>query len=79
MIVAVPAVTAVTRPVVAFTDATAVLLLLHAPPVTVEAYVSVDPTHKFWLPLKVPAVSVAVTVTVRVAVAFGHPPVPVTV
>ena len=79
MIVAVPAVTAVTRPVVAFTVATAVLLLLHTPPVTEEAYVSVDPTHKFWVPLKVPAFTGAVTVSTIVAVAFGHPPVPVTV
>ena len=74
-----PANTAVTKPVVAFTVATAVLLLVHVPPVTVDIYVSVDPKHKFWLPLNVPADGGAVTVTTRVAVASGHPPVPVTV
>ena len=74
-----PADTAVTKPVVAFTMATAVLLLLHVPPVTVDVYVPVDPAHKFWLPLNVPALGGAVTVTTRVAVASGHPPVPVTV
>jgi len=77
--VAVPAVNAVTNPVAAFTVATDVLLLLHVPPDTVDVYVSVEPTHKFWLPLNVPALGGAVTVTVRVAVASAHPPVPVTV
>ena len=76
---AVPAVSAVTNPVVGSTVATAVLLLLQLPPVTVEVYVAVDAIQMFWLPLNVPAVSAAVTVTVRVAVASGHPPVPVTV
>ena len=66
-------------PVVAFTVATAVLLLIQLPPVTVDIYVSVDPKHKFWLPLNVPALGDAVTVNVSVAVAFEHPPVPVTV
>ena len=79
MIVAVPAARAVTNPEVEFTVATAVLLLLQLPPVTVELYVSVEPTHKFWLPLKVPVLGRAVTVAVRVAVASGHPPEPATV
>jgi len=74
-----PAANAVTNPVAAFTVATAVLLLLHVPPDTVDVYVSVEPTHKVWLPLNVPALGGAVTVTVRVAVASAHPPVPVTV
>jgi len=59
--------------------ATAVLLLLHEPPFTVEVNVANEPTQMFWLPLSVPALSVGVTVTVRVAVASGHPPEPVTV
>ena len=77
--VAVPIVNADTTPVVAFTVATAVLLLLQLPPVTVDVNVTVDPTHKFWLPLNAPALTGAVIVTLRVAVAFAHPPVPVTV
>ena len=69
----------VTKPVVGFTVAIAVLLLLQLPPVTVDVYVAVDAIQMFWLPLKVPALGRAVTVTVRVAVASEHPPVPATV
>jgi len=36
----------------------------------------VEPTHKFWLPLNVPADAGAVIVTVLVAVAGAHPPEP---
>jgi hypothetical protein len=75
----VPADTAVTTPVVAFTVATAVLLLLQLPPATVELNVLVPATQIDWVPLNTPAVGAAVTVIVLVAVPFGHPPVPVTV
>jgi hypothetical protein len=75
----VPADTAVTTPVVAFTVATAVLLLLQLPPASVELRVLVPATQIDWVPLNTPAVGAAVTVTVLVAVASEHPPVPVTV
>jgi hypothetical protein len=75
----VPADTAVTTPVVAFTVATAVSLLLQLPPATVELNVLVPATQIDWVPLNAPAVGAAVTVTVLVAVASEHPPVPVTV
>jgi hypothetical protein len=45
--IAVPAATADTKPVVAFTEATKVLLLLHVPPKDVEEKLAVAPTHKF--------------------------------
>jgi hypothetical protein len=75
----VPADTAVTTPVVAFTVATAVLLLLQMPPATVELNVLVPATQIDCVPLNTPAVGAAVTVIVLVAVASEHPPVPVTV
>jgi hypothetical protein len=75
----VPADTAVTTPVVAFTVATAVSLLLQLPPATVELNVLVPATQIDWVPLNTPVVGAAVTVTVLVAVPSGHPPVPVTV
>jgi hypothetical protein len=59
--------------------ATAVLLLLHAPPALLELNVVVPLTQTAWVPLKVPAFGAAVTVTVLVAVASEQPPVPVTV
>jgi hypothetical protein len=77
--VAVPAATPFTRPVVAFTVATPVALLDQLPPLTVDAKAVVPVTQMLWFPLKVPADGGAVTVTVRVAVAFEQPPVPVTV
>ena len=77
--VAVPAATPVTIPVVALTVATAGVLLDQAPPVTVEVKVDVPLTQMLWFPLRVPAVGAAVTVTVRVAVALVQPPVPTTV
>jgi hypothetical protein len=55
VIVAVPAVTPVTTPVDALTVATAVLLLDHVPPVTVEANVVVPPTKTVCIPESVPA------------------------
>ncbi|NCX96555.1 MAG: hypothetical protein EBX41_09165 [Chitinophagia bacterium] len=77
--IAVPADSAETKPEVAFTVATVVLLLLQAPPVEVDEKFAVAPTQRFWLPLSVPAEGGAVTVIVRVAVASEHPPEPVTV
>ena len=77
--VAVPAVTPVTSPVVALTVATAGVLLDQAPPEMVEVKVDVPLTQMFWFPLIVPAVGGAVMVTVRVAVASAQPPVPLTV
>ena len=77
--VAVPAATPVTIPVVALMVATAGVLLDQSPPVTVEVKVDVPPTQMPWLPLRVPAEGAAVTVTVRVAVALAQPPVPTTV
>ena len=78
--VAVPAATPVTTPVVLFTVATAALLVLQAPPVLPsEVNVVLPVPQMVCVPLNVPALGAAVTVTVRVAVAFEHPPVPVTV
>jgi hypothetical protein len=80
VIVAVPADTPVTKPVAAFTVATAMLLLLQEPPaVPLVVNAEVESLQMFWLPLSVPAFGAAVTITVRVAVAFGQPPVPLTV
>ena len=62
-----------------FTVATAVLLDVQVPPLTVEAKVVVVPTHIACVPDKVPADGAAVTVTVLVAVASAQPTVPVTV
>ena len=74
--VAVPAVTPVTRPEVALTVATAGVLLDQAPPEMVEVNVDVPLTQMLWFPLRVPAVGAAVTVTVRVVVTSAQPPVP---
>ena len=61
---AVPALTAVTRPLAAFTVATAVLLELHAPPASpLLLYVAVAPIHNGDVPLTVPALALALTVT----------------
>ena len=77
--VAVPAVTPVTRPEVALTVAMLVSLLDQAPPEMVEVNVDVPLTQILWFPLSVPAVGAAVTVTVLVAVVSEQPPVPITV
>lgn len=50
MIVALPAATPDTIPVLAPTDAIAALLLLHVPPLTVLVNVAVLPTQAFVLP-----------------------------
>ena len=71
--VAVPAPTAVTRPVLEFTVATEVFEELQVPPdVPLELYVAVCPMHSGEVPLTVPADAVAFTVTVACAVA-GEP------
>ena len=77
--VALPAATPVTRPVVALMAAMAGSLLDQVPPEMVDAKVDVPFTQISCVPLRVPAVGIAVMVTVRVAVAFAQPPVPVTV
>jgi hypothetical protein len=78
VIVAVPADTPVTTPVVAFTVATNVSLLLQLPPaVPFEVNAEVEPTQIAWVPLSVPANGL--TVIVRVAAALAQPPVPITV
>jgi hypothetical protein len=77
--VAVPAATPVTSPVVALTVAIAGVLLDQAPPEMVDAKIDVPFTQMPCVPLSVPAEGVAVTVTMRVAVALEQPPVPVTV
>ena len=59
----VPALTAVTSPVDALTVATAVLVLLHDPPVLpLLVYVAVDPIQSGDVPLTVPAVAFGLTV-----------------
>ena len=77
--IALPAATPVTRPVVGLTVAMVGALLDQAPPEMVEVKVVVPVTQMLWFPLRVPAVGAVVTVTVRVAVALAQPPVPVTV
>ena len=58
-----PAVTDVTTPVPAFTVATAVLLLLQAPPASpVELYCAVVEVHIGDVPLTVPALASGLTV-----------------
>ena len=78
--VAVPAATPVTTPVLLLTVAIPVLFEVQAPPAApLDEKVVVPATQMFCVPLSVPAFGDAVTVTVLVAVAFAHPPVPVTV
>lgn len=68
--VAEPAATPVTTPVVAFTVAAAVLLLLQAPPpVPLLVKMSVEPAHNIAAPLTVPALGREPTVTIVCAVA----------
>ena len=57
VMVAGPAASADTKPEVAFTLATAVSLLLHEPPVEVDEKFAVAPTHRFWIPLNIPALA----------------------
>jgi hypothetical protein len=78
--VAVPAETPVTTPVLLFTVATPAAFEDQVPPVfPLDEKEVVPATQMFCVPLTVPAFGAAVTVTVLVAVAFEHPPVPVTV
>ena len=77
--VAVPAATPVTTPVVGFTVATVVDELLQVPPLTVEANVVVEPIHTDWVPERLPAEATFVIVTCAVVVALEHPPDPATV
>ena len=78
MILVVPAPAAVTTPVVAFTVATAVLLLLHVPPaLPVLLYVADWPIQSGDVPLTVPAV--AFGLTVKVLKALTGPLQPLTV
>jgi len=67
VMVAVPPVTPVTRPVDALTVATPGALLDQVPPEKVELKVVVPPTHTSWFPLRVPAEGGAVTVTIVAA------------
>ena len=63
MIVVVPAESAVTAPVEAFTDATAGLLLLHDPPaLPLLVYVAVAPIQSGDVPLTVPALAFGLNV-----------------
>jgi hypothetical protein len=72
---AVPAVNPDTVPVVAFTLATGMLLLLHEPPAGVLASVSLDPAQI----VKVPVIVVGVWFTVTMCVAAALPQATVTV
>ena len=68
LIVAVPAATPVTKPVVAFTVATAVLLLLQVPPLRpLLLNVAFAPAQTVAAPLTVPALGSAFTVIIFVA------------
>ena len=62
-----PLATPVTTPVVGFTVATAVLLLLQVPPVPVVVKVLVAPVHIAVTPPIVPALGAGVTVSGEVA------------
>lgn len=70
VILVAPAPTGVTTPEVEFTVATAVLLLLHVPPLAplLVKVVAGDPTHTGEVPLTVPALTRGFTVTDLVAV-----------
>ena len=67
--VAVPADTAVTKPLAASTLATALLVVPHTPPVPVVESVAVVPAHKVVVPDITPALAALLTVTVAVALA----------
>jgi hypothetical protein len=80
VMVAVPAATPVTTPVLLFTIATAVLLDVQVPPTSPFLVNVTEPLEQIsCVPLTVPAFGATATVTVLVAVASAHPPVPVTV
>lgn len=69
MIVEFPVATPVTLPVTASTVATAVVLLLQAPPETLLLNIIFDPIHTAEAPLIVPALATGFTVIVAEAVA----------
>ena len=69
---AVPLDTPVTLPVVAFTDATTALLVVHVPPLTVLVYAVLLPEHIADAPLNTPALAPLTTVTLAVAIAVPH-------
>ena len=74
--VAVPAATPVTTPVLLFTVAIPVLPDDQDPPaVPLEVKVVVPDTQMFWVPLRVPAFVAGVTVIVPVAFTEPQPPV----
>jgi hypothetical protein len=70
--VAVPAVTPVTVPVLP-TVATPVAVLLHAPPVAASVKPVVEPAHTIAVPVMLPADGNGLTVTVVVAAAVPQP------
>ena len=78
--VAVPAATPDTTPLLEFTVATELFEEVHVPPAFPFEVKVVEPVlHIACVPLNVPAFGAVVTVTVLVAAAFAQPPVPVTV
>ena len=70
--VAVPAVTPITDPVLP-TVAIVVAVLLHAPPVAASDKPVVEPTHTVAVPVMVPADGNGLTVTTSVAIAAPQP------
>ena len=70
--VAVPAVTPVTVPVLP-TVATAVAVLLHAPPVAASVKPVVEPAHTVAVPVMLPADGNGLTVTTLVAAVVPQP------
>lgn len=79
VIVVEPIVSALIKPLVGFTVATAGVADDHVPPAIDEFNVLVPPRQIAVVPVIVPALGAAVTVTVAIADAFAQPPVPVTV
>ena len=72
MIVAVPAVTPVTLPVIVFTVATAALDVVHTPPDVVLVKIVAEPIHAFIVPPIAASVGNAFTLTTACAFAV-HP------
>ena len=64
MIVAVPASTPVTSPVIEFTVATVASSLVHTPPDVVLVKIVVDPTHALFVPPMAASVGNALTLTI---------------
>ena len=77
MIVAVPAVTPATAPVIEFTVATAAFDVVHTPPEVVLVKIVLEPIHAFVVPAIAASVGNAFTLTV--ACAFDVHPFVVTV